>query len=227
MARNENPPFERGLTAYNGATIDPNNLFGFQDVGKDWLFEDVDPNLKTQRTNAYVRCRVVRNVSGGALLPKLLVVYQTSNSPAGGTGQNDPTQTFGSEISGYSVGDGLAPQASNITVPVDEFLPVAGVPNNDCFWVVVEGPAMCRTSVAGPAVNINVGDKVVAASTSDTHSTTAGRVDAVQYATTTAANSTTARQDVRQDADFVGYALSAATTGATDTPILVYIVSHL
>jgi hypothetical protein len=148
------------------------------------------------------------------------VKFSLNTTPAGGTGARDP-DVYGSEVDGYTTGDGVAP-AQDRGYPVDEFLPAAGVPNNDLFYIVVEGPAKCKTPLNPFNANINIGDKVVAASTAAaTTGSTAGRVEAVSYINNTAPTATTQRQNVRQEVNFIGYAMSAATTGQTDTDILV------
>ena len=122
MARNENPPFPRGGlgTGYSDpATVDTTSLTHLE--GKEWLFEDQDPTIvdgvASGRTNQYVRCRCVRNVSGGALLPKRFAMYKTD-----GTGAGD----YGGRVSGY----GTQGKAGGI---IDEYLPAAGVPANELF----------------------------------------------------------------------------------------------
>src|SRR5262249_36440005 len=131
MARNENPPFDRGSTFANGGTIDANNLGGQQHVGKEWLFEDIDIVNKVVGSHTYARCRVVRNVSTVALLPKRLVKFKRGGTPAGGTGVLDP-DVYGSEIDGFTTSADGVP-AYDRGYPVDEFLPSAGVPVNDLF----------------------------------------------------------------------------------------------
>ena len=224
MARNEQPPFDRGSTWYNGGTIDANNLGGQQIVGREWLFEDINITTKQLRSNKFVRCRAVRNVSGVSVLPKHLVQFQYSNSPAGGTGVLDPPVTYGAEVSGYTTSSDGQPADPSVGhgYPVDEFVAAAGVPNNDIFWIVVDGPAMCLTAQNALNGNINVGDKVVACgTTAATTGVTGGCVDAVSYVNNTQCNATTQRQNVRQEVNFIGYACSAITSGQTNTSILV------
>lgn len=149
MARDEAPPFGRGETFFNGGTTDSTS--GQQHEGKVWEFEDIDytpgtVGAKPARTNRSVKCMVVRNASGGALLPKRVAKMQTSNSPV---------HAFTGQVQGYAgVGD--------FGFPIDEFLPAAGVPANDLFWVVVEGPAKVTTAASG-TTTIPVGAFAIAA----------------------------------------------------------------
>lgn len=150
MGRSESPPFPRGQTAFSGNTPNANDFS--QWLGKTWVFEDLDYNAsmtvsgsaKPARSGRFVKCMAVRNVSGGALLPKMLAHMNVS-----GSGVN-----FLQEVDGYPSAVG------QLCYPVDEFLPAAGVANNDVFWVVVKGPAMCITDSAGDT-NISIGSMVV------------------------------------------------------------------
>jgi len=163
MARDENPIFGRGETFYGGGTIDANNLGGINLEGKEWEFEDINPTTKTARLDGRkVRCRCVRNVSGGALLPKRLALLQDT------AGKNS------GRVAGYA--SGTAADTPQQGYPIDEFLPAAGVPANDLFWIVVEGPAVVLTSLADMATDLAVGEFVVAATAATSQATTAGRV---------------------------------------------------
>lgn len=205
MARTENPPFSRGETFYNGGTIDSNNLGGVQHEGKIWEFEDIDltpgsVGSKKTRSGREVKCMCVRNVSGINLLPKRCVNLQT-----GGT----DGKFYLGRVDGYST------TTAQRAYPIDEFLPSAGVPNNDLFWVVVEGPAKVLTDLAGGANNVvNVGGVVCALTAVTSQSTTAGRVQPqdLSGATTALGN---------QVQNKIGVSLSAVTTGNTNADLLV------
>lgn len=203
--RLENPPFPRGETFYNGLSIDSTNLGGLQFEGAEWEFEDVQINAgvgaKPNRTNMKVRCRCVRNVAAIALQPKRLVTFQLT---AG---------MYGSRVDGY------ATTTAQRGFPVDEYLPAAGVPVNDLFWIVVAGPALVLTPLdAGSDNVINVGDAVVALTAATSGATTAGRVytQDLTGATSLLAN---------QVQDRVGYALSAVTTGNTGANLLIEVTA--
>ena len=168
MAREENPPFARGSTIYDGGTIDTNDLMGVDIVGKEWLFEDRSPDSPTNRTNHYVRCRAVRNDATFALLPKRLAIF------------SEDAGEYGSLVDGMvaidvTTHDGTA--ATEVPAfPIDEYLPAAGCVANDVCWIVMEGPAVCLTGIANMATAITVGDRISALTAVTSGATTAGRV---------------------------------------------------
>lgn len=209
MSRENSQLFGRGETAYGpDNTIDSNNLKYANWLGQEKVFEDIDFSasgaVKTHRSGEKVCCRAVRNTSGVALLPKELVQLDTAGQNAIGRGVNDSQHCY----------------------PVDEFLPSAGVRDDDVFYVVVEGPAMCRAPHTGGGFN---GD-IVAGDMLHSVTTTAG---STQTGTTTeggrvAKFSTVAATTVAQFngllafvKNWVGTALTARTTGNTGTDILV------
>ena len=173
MAQTESPPWGRGETFYAGATIDPNNLGGLQHEGKLWEFDDlifINPGqvgAKPTRTNRRVLCMAVRNVSGQALLPGRLAHLTV----AGAT----PMINAG-RIDGYAYVTGA------LAMPIDEFLPAAGVPNNDLCWVVVSGPATCITGASGNT--IAVGGLVDCLAGTGLLTADAGLVEAINAAAT-------------------------------------------
>lgn len=202
MARRENPPFERGKTFYDGATIDSNNLGGAHLEGTIWEFEDVDlsptTGAKKIRTGRTVTCMIVRNASAGAILPKRLVTLQQS---AG---------NYHGRVDGYAT-----TTAQQDSYPVDEFLPSAGCPANDLCYIVIEGPAVVLTDLAGGANNvINIGDAVVALTAATSGATTSGRVKPQD---TTGATTPLAKEIMNR----IGRALSAKTTANTNADLLV------
>lgn len=145
MARNENPPFERGTTFYGGATIDTNDLGGANLEGQEFEFEDLVPatvgSTKTARSGHKVRVRVVRNAGSGAILPKTITGFSTSTSAA----------TYGTKATGTVAAGGVG-------YPVDEQLPAAGVPVGDLFYVVVGGPALIAAPSGGWTVTVAAND---------------------------------------------------------------------
>ena len=206
MARNESPPFERGMTLYNGDTIDAGDLQGVDWEGKEWLFEDRNANTGTDRTNRYVRCRVVRNSAAIALLPKRLVRFEADEAE------------YGARVDGYTATTGER------GYPLDEYLPAAGVPVNDCAWIVVDGPAVCITDIAAAESNLILsGNRITSLTAATSGATTAGRaqneIDATLAAATSGNTDFTAIFD--QARNFVGRALSAKTTNSTDEDVLV------
>lgn len=202
MARNENPPFGRGETFYGispSPAIDTNNLGGQEFEGKTWLFEDLDfsKTNKPARTNRYVLCMCVRNDSGAALLPQRLVTFEKTAGK------------FPGKVDGYATVD------ADHAYPVDEFLPSTGVPANDLFWIVIEGPAMCLTPLDGGADNVfSVGTVVTSLTAASSGATSAGRV---KPQVTTGATTAFALEVM----NYIGRALSAATTANTGANLLV------
>lgn len=199
MARDEAPPFDRGETYYGGATIDSNDLQGVSLEGMEFEFEDRDYSVqgaKTARTNRRVRVRVVRNVSGAALLPKRLVRFQKT---AG---------VYGARVDGYT----RLPAERGF--PVDEWLPTAGVPANDLFYIVVRGPAVVITSLTDMGADIAVGDRVAAITAATSGATSSGRITVLGGAT----SGTSLAEEILNG---VGYALTARTTGNTNSDVLL------
>lgn len=196
MARDENPPFGRGETFYNGETIDSNNLGGQNLEGMEWVFEDIHPETGVTRTGRSVRCRVVRNVAAAALLPKRLARFKLT---AG---------VYSHRVDGYST------TTAAEGYPIDEYLPAAGVPVNDLFWLVIEGPAVVLTSLSDLSADVVAGDWLVAITGATSGATTSGRV-ALQVLT--GATAALALQVQNR----VGRALSAATTQNTNSDLLL------
>lgn len=175
-------------------------------LGREKWFEDLTQNsarLWSARSHRHVRCRFVKNSSGISLLPKRLVRFKV------GTNQT--------EVDGYTHAKGQGQWGV-----VDEHLPADGVRNGDSFWVVMEGPSLVTTHNVGTAGSLVIaqGDMVIAATAATSQSaTTAGKVELEAFADATAAAT------VRSQA--VGVAMSAMTTGNTDSPLLVDVQRHL
>lgn len=144
----ENPPFPRGTTFGSGATVAATD--GPQYEGKEYFFPDVNPNNPGSfRSNAVVRCRVVRNNSGVAINAKKICKLDK-----GGAANED----------NYSKVSGLTATAADKGYPADEYLSSAGAAANDLFYVVVNGPATVTSDSAG-ATNFAVGQVVVPGAT--------------------------------------------------------------
>lgn len=210
MSRDNTSTPGRGETWYEGATPDSNDNFeGVLGVTK--VFEDVDwgasGNVKPYRIGIRgVVCRLVKNVSGQTLYGKRLV-------------QLDPTNP--NHILGYQ--DTLAKEC----YPLDEFLPAGGLVNNDLGWIVIKGPAMCLTGFAGAdfqTTSIAAGDRLIATTvnggtTAAGTTGTAGRVAVFAIAAATTAGQFTQLLDAATN--WIGRALTARTSGNTNTDILV------
>lgn len=200
MPRLENPPFPRG------EYVTDVDAFAHR-IGEVWEFDDLDLSVsggvKTHRSNKQVLCRLVKNESGAALLPKRLGSYSTTAGE------------YGNVIDGYTTTD-YAEGA-----PIDEWLPAAGVPDQAFFWIVVKGPATVLTPLAGAGFNgdITVGQRLVALTAVTAGATTAGRVacENITGSTQTADYSFI----LKQAANKIGRALSARTTGNTNADLLV------
>jgi hypothetical protein len=198
MGRLDSPPFERGATFYNGGTIDTNDLGGANLEGREYVFEPTsgDPADPTGRA---VRVRVVRNKSGIALKPKRVVKYEAA----------DPFET---KVSGYV--SALADSPAGV---VDEFLPAAGVPNNDLFYIVVDGPSL--VTQPGTASSVAIGDRIVPTTGTSATNDDAGRVakQDLTGATATLGNNI---QNV------VGFAAEANSTNNDDYKAIVRLASR-
>lgn len=142
MSRGGNLPFPRGKTYYEGnIPLLPSGSVDLQAhielEGKTFTIEDIDFSVssgaKPYRTGKYVTLMVVRNVNGSALLPKLIAKMKTDGS----------AKEFAGQIMGY------ATTVGELGYPIDEFLPAAGVANNDLFYVVIGGPAKVTSAASG------------------------------------------------------------------------------
>jgi hypothetical protein len=198
MARDENPPFSRGETFYNGGTIDTNDLGGENLEGKEYVFEDVNPTTGVARSSRPVRVRVVRNTAAIALLPKRVARFEA--------GANE----YGSRIDGY------ATTTAAEGYPIDEYLPSAGVPVNDLCYIVVEGPAVVLTSLSDLSADVAVGAWMVAITGATSGATTSGRLRNIDL---TGATQPLADMVLNR----IGRALSAATTQNTNSNLLLHI----
>ena len=235
-ARNENPPFPRGSSFYNGAPIDvsnlPTSLGGSQLVGKEWEFEDISPNVAspTQRTNSYVRARMVRWLQPAFnALPGFICNYYTSNTYAtvpSTPGSNTTTQAgIPSAGNEFAHSDGFTDTtAQDFLGVIDEYLPAAGVPQYDIFWAVVEGPTAVMTPLDGGSDNVfALNQRVVALTAATSGAVTAGRVIAQSILDSSTIQGVANAAQVQ---NVIGRALFAATTGNTNASLLVYVTDR-
>lgn len=200
MAVEENAPFGRG--EYETTSGAHDNVIGRVYEFPDRLYSSsTTPGIKAGRLGSMVKCMLVKNSAGAALLPKRLVVRKT-----GTTG----------EVDGYT--DVSGERALGL---VDEFLPTAGVPSNAYFYIVVEGPALALTDLGAGANNLLPIDTVLIALTAATSgATTAGRV-APQSSLVTAATTHTGADIMNAAQNKIGAGLTAKTTTQTNNDILV------
>jgi len=189
------PGFARGQTLGNTLTMyeatDPNAGAGI--VGTIKEFRDEDPRTGSLLSNRPVVCVACKNVSGGALLPGRAVKFKaipTAGLFGGGLlGEADAAATTANAL----------PAANGMIGVVDEYLPAAGVPANEIFWVVINGPAAVQKTATGTSAGDFLGT-----------TTTAGEV----------------ALHVPNTSTFLGYALAAAA-GAGLVRVLVRNVSGM
>lgn len=129
------PGFARGQTlgitntnVYDAQVGDGSHLLGVRKT-----FRDENPTTGALLSNHTVDCICVKNTSGGAILPGTLVKFAAG--------------AILTEV------DGGAVAATLLMGVADEYLPAAGVPNNEVFWVVVNGPA----TVTKTATSVSAG----------------------------------------------------------------------
>lgn len=163
------PGFARGQTlgitmpAYEADVGDGSNVVGTRKV-----FRDEDPKTGALRSNRTVECIAVKNTSGSALLPGAVAKFKDS--------------AILSEV------DGLAVAATTLMGVVDEYLPAAGVPNGEVFWLVVRGPSTVTKTATSVAAGAAYGPSTTAGSAAaqganaqlgfaiETSATTSGRI---------------------------------------------------
>lgn len=197
-----NLPFPVGSTAGITSASDGTDI-----EGREYYVGDFDYSgaVEILRSNRVRKLRVVRNavtigsggdVTTGNLRPKRLVTFKSG--------------TYRAQVDGYA-----RTTAVGGAVPVDEWLPAAGVAPNDLFYVVIEGPAVVLTDIAAAAGNlISVGDNIVSLTAATSGATTAGRVATADFTGATALLAA-------QITNTIGRALSAATTNSTNSSLLI------
>ncbi len=192
----------RGKTFYGDQTIntaDYGTSVGLE--GITTIFENRAPattaGMQTKRDNQDTHAVLVRNVSGVTLTPGRIVTFQSGyrNRRVDGYTRLD-----------WARGDGVVD---------DHISATTGVPNGDLFWLIVEGPCLMRTDLAGGALNVIAdGDRLAALTAATSQATTAGRVQTFA-ATSNLTNAVSAALNV------VGVAMSAMTTAQTNSAVLV------
>lgn len=216
MSRDEASPFARGETYANGnaeilaAATGPYGLGGINLEGKEYVFE---PNSQDQSTlysqlgsdpaGRPIRCKVVRNVSGVALKPGRIAHFQASTLT--------PYET---RVDGYTILESDRPAGI-----IDEQLPAAGVPDQDLFYIVIDGPTKISTGATTSDV-VSIGDRLVPAAYGATVGDDLGGRFSKQVLT--GATSVLAYQIANQ----VAFAASAVAA-TTSTNVLVPAVVHL
>jgi len=163
------PGFGRGQTLGVTVTLyEAENGDGSTVVGTRKVFRDEDPKTGALKSNRTVECIAVKNTSGSALVPGAVAKFKDA--------------AILSEV------DGLATTSTALMGIVDEYLPSAGVPNNEVFWLVVRGPStVTKTSTsvsAGASYGLSATSGSAAAQSTnpllgyaiETSATTSGRI---------------------------------------------------
>lgn len=191
MSKDSVLPFELGATYFGGNT--PSTTDGNQILGKTFVVEDNDYStspIAGVRTGRYKKIMAVRNTAGSALLPKRIARMKSDGS----------AYEYLTEAMGY------ADTVGQLGYPIDEFLPAAGVADDDIFYVVVEGMATVTSAAAGDT-NISIGQFVIPS--------TDGKV--IDQDVTVAAGSAT----FNQIQGAIGRAVTAVNGTSTDFKICV------
>lgn len=165
-----------------------------------------------------VKGLLVRNVSTITLVPGLAVAWKSGQE--------------GKRVDGYSR-IGLATdiyEVGRVAGIVDDHLTMSGgVDVGDLFWLLVEGPVLCRTMIAGDATNkISIGEDLIASTAANSTGNTTGGTSADEagrcmvYASSVfTSTASTDGTMVRYLRDSFARALSAATTTETNTLKLI------
>lgn len=163
------PGFARGqVLGILWKAYDAENGDGSHVLGTRKVFRDEDPKTGKLLSNRTVECICVKNTSGAALLPGQVAKFNNS--------------AILSEV------DGLAVAATTLMGVVDEYLPAAGVPDKEVFWLVVRGPSTVTKTATSVSAGAAYGPSATAGSAAaqganaqlgfaiDTSATTSGRI---------------------------------------------------
>ena len=151
---------------------------------------------QTKASSRTTTCILVRNTAAVALTPGRVVTWQADYR--------------GKRVDGYGTATAAA-----VAGVVDDKLPSGGVAIGDLFWLMVKGPALVKTSLAGDAENVIAdGDNLVALTAATSGATTAGRINGQVL---TGATQPLADQIQNR----IGVAMSAKTTANTNADVLV------
>jgi len=129
------PGFARGeVLGVTKKYYSAENGDGSHMLGVHKVFRDVDVRAEGKvLSNETVECVAVKNTSGGALLPGTLVEFKAAA----------PLTEVATAGADASIRVGV----------VDEYLPAAGVPDDEVFWVVVKGPTKVDTDGSSTYTN--------------------------------------------------------------------------
>lgn len=142
------PPFALGDTyagTRNGALVNS------EIEGRDFVFPltEVVANalgMRDRTSGRTITVRVMRNISGGALLGKRLVRATPSSLDAC------------TKVTGYQAVEG-----QKYVFPSDPLLPAAGVADDDLFYVIIKGPTTLLTPASTDDIDgpLSAGDEVM------------------------------------------------------------------
>ena len=200
-------PFGLGQTYYSGRTVDTSNYGGINLEGQVCTFTNVtvpsgSTTLRTPLNDGPIQARLVRNVSGIALLPGRLVIYKALFQDR--------------RVDGYS-----STTAQRVAGVVDPWLPSTGVPANDLFWIIISGTVPVRRSLSNSAADDAEGDTLYAITAATSQATTAGRF--TRWVGTFSAAETTDGTAFAIQRNAIGLAMSACTTAGTNANMNVRI----
>jgi hypothetical protein len=138
------PGFNRGaVLGILWKAYDADNGDGSHVLGTFKEFLDVNPRTGVQASNRVSLCVCVKNTSSVAMTPGQVVKFKDGSL---------------TEV------DGLAVAATLRMGVVDEYLPAAGVPVGEVFWVVVKGPSTVVKTATSVALNAAYGPSATAGS---------------------------------------------------------------
>lgn len=160
------------------------------------------------------RVRLVRNVSGVALLPSLVAIKDLTN---GGT-------TYHRSCLGVANTEGARGWGV-----VDEFLPAAGVPNGDFFWLFEQGPVKAWTGATSADYNgdIAIGAPLITAATGSGVTDTAAGGRLANLDDSTPADATAAKAQSMASLNACNaFALEAKTANTTPALILIQLLGR-
>lgn len=204
-------PFELG-TSLKGTDAD-GNLINNEVLGGVFTFNNVTSVAPTGGVRKFhslepLMVIALRNRSGVTLYGKRHVTLDLATAGLAGV----------TDVKGYC--DALAEGA----VLIDEFIATTGVADKDIFWGVISGVALTLTPETGAAFNGDIAvnaDLVAATAASSTGATTGGRVSNVTFTNATAGNTSNGYDGYRMARNLLGTALSARTTGETNSDLLI------
>jgi hypothetical protein len=193
------PPMDLGetLKGLEGTTLINSEKLG----GVYWFDNKATRKSVARQTGKPLGAVLMRNTAGFVLLGKRL-------------GQLDRTAGFAMNhnVDGYS-----AINANKGVVLIDPYLASAGCADDEIFWAIFSGPALCLLPLvaADHTADIAVNDPLVAATGTTTGVTTSGRVTHVRFAVATAGGTQAALSGFDQMYGCIGRAMSAKTSQET------------